>query len=273
MRLETFRGPDLGSVFATARRELGDDVMIVRTHVVRRGGVATAEVTAVAAHEVERFQRRLEPKPLPGPRGKRPLVIALVGPTGSGKTTTLAKLAVHPAGFGNRKVGVINLDTYRVGALEQVTTIAEIARLPLEVVYHAAEVEAAMDRLSDRDVILVDTPGRSPRTPELNREWGAILDAIDPDEVHLVVPATIRPDLCSSILQAYRLIGPTHVVLSKLDEVPGESGLATLAVELDLPTRWVTDGHELPGELRPATPRILASLGVGGGAAPVRGAA
>src|SRR5690606_37650306 len=119
--------------------------------------------------------------------------------TGAGKTTTLAKLATNPAAFGEWKVGVLTLDTYRAGALEQLMAFADAAGLPLEVAYEAAEVPGALKRLSRCDVVLVDTPGRSPRSVELNARWSSSLDALAPDEVHLVVPASLRPDLASVV--------------------------------------------------------------------------
>ena len=268
MRLETFRGPDLARVFEAARQTLGEDVMIARTRVLRSGNSTTVEVVAAAAHEVEQLRRRLEP-PAPslpravGGRGRSgPFVIALVGPTGAGKTTTAAKLAVHPEAFGAHRVGLLTLDTFRVGALEQLQTYAEIASLPLEVVYTSADVPQALRRLSDCDVIVVDTPGRSPCHGKLNAQWAALLEHLSPDEVHLVLPANLRPDVATSLRDSFDRYCTTHMLLTKLDEVPGETGVAELAVQLGLPARWITDGQEVPADLRPAASRILTSLGL-----------
>lgn len=264
MRLRTFRGRDLQQVFDKAVVELGEDVMILRSHTLREGNATVVEVIAAPGAEVETLKRRLEPDPLPlpGTRGKgHPLVVALVGPTGAGKTTTIAKLAVHPQAFGRQKVGVITLDTYRVGAVEQLGTFAEIAGVPLEVVYSAEEVRDARKRLSHCDVILVDTPGRSPRVAQDESEWGEMLQALAPDEVHLVLPGTIRLDIAASVRDLFTAHGLTHLLLSKLDEVPGEMGVAELADRAELPARWVTDGQEIPADLRPAVTRIVASLG------------
>jgi flagellar biosynthesis protein FlhF len=264
MKLETFRGAVLQQALASARRALGDDAMIVRTRSARDG----VEVVAVRPDELSRYRARLLPEPLPdlttrlGRRADRPWLLALVGPTGAGKTTTLAKLAIHPQAFGALKVGLLSLDTYRVGALEQLEMLAEIARLQMEVVYAPAEVPGALQRLQHCDVVLVDTPGRSPKEPALNAEWGALLRAMQPDETHLVLPASIRTDIGVAVHRAYEPHGVTHLLLSKLDEVPGEVGVTSLSLAIELPARWVTDGQEIPSDLRPAPARILASLGL-----------
>lgn len=267
MKLETFRGRDLNEVFDAARRALGEDVMILRTDVERVGRTMSYVVVATAADHVERFRRRLTPQPLPAGRGRRPVVIALVGPTGAGKTTTAVKLALNPGIFGGRKVGLITLDTYRAGAIEQLGMFSEIADLPLEVVYHTGDVADAMKRLDRCDVILVDTPGHRPRSFEMQAELGALLDMIQPDEVHLTLPATLRVDLVAPLRQSLARLNPTHLLVTKLDEVPGEAGLADLALAADLPARWVGDGQEVPDDVRPATGRITATLGALRGAA------
>src|SRR5688572_17599736 len=100
---------------------------------------------------------------VPARSGRGSLVIALVGPTGAGKTTTIAKLATHPSVFGERTVGLIGLDTYRIGAVDQLRTYAEIARLPFEIAYTVEDAERARQRLAKCDVILIDAPGRSPK--------------------------------------------------------------------------------------------------------------
>jgi flagellar biosynthesis protein FlhF len=266
MKLETFRGTDSARVFEAARVALGDDVMVVRTRTSREAGHTVLEIMATSSTEVADFARRLEAGPLPdrSPRKgqSRPLVIALVGPTGAGKTTTIAKLAAHPRAFGDRAVGLLTLDTYRVGAVEQLAIFADLAGLPLEVAYGSGEVEAAMRRLSSCDVVLIDTPGRSPRAEGLNGEWGAMLAEARPDEVHLVVPAVIRGDIAEAVGRSFASHGATHLLLTKIDEVPGEVGVADLAGALRLPARWITDGQEIPTDLRPAAPRIFASLGL-----------
>jgi len=266
MRFETFTGPDLADVFRQAREVLGDDVAVVDTRVLVTELGRRVQVVAVREREVERFRHRLDPGPLPaagGPAGapRRPVVVAVVGPTGAGKTTTVAKLALSARAFGGSRVGLLTLDTYRVGALEQIQTYAEIAALPLEVIYNAREVPDALARLAGCDVVIVDTPGRGPKAVDQDVEWREIVGLLDAAEIHLVLPATLRPDIAESVRDAYLPLGVTHLLLSKLDEVPGEIGVTDLAYRLDLPARWVTDGQNVPADLRTALPRILSSLG------------
>ena len=267
---ERFRGADLSRVADRARRTLGDDVMILHTRTVRDGGVPMVEVLAAPSTAIDRVRAQLEPAPFPANMRKadgRPYCIALVGPTGAGKTTTAAKLAVRRGMFGGARPGLLTIDTYRVGGMEQLATYAELADVPFEVVYDAREVDAAMKRLSGScDVIIIDTPGRSPASAELTERWRSLLDALHPDEVHLVIPASLRADLAVDIGRAYRVTrnpcGATHLVLSKVDEVPRESGISDLALSLELPTRWVTDGQDVPGDLKPGVPRLLRAWGL-----------
>jgi flagellar biosynthesis protein FlhF len=267
---ERFRGADLSRVADRARRSLGDDVMILHSRTVREGGIPMIEVLAAASTDIDRVRELLEPKPFPATMRRadgRPYCIALVGPTGAGKTTTAAKLAVRRGLFGTARPGLLTLDTYRVGGMEQLATYADLADVPFEVVYDAREVAAAMKRLAGTcDVIIIDTPGRSPSSAELTERWRSLLDAIDPDEVHLVIPASLRPDLAIDLSRAYRTTsghcGATHLILSKLDEVPRDSGIADLALSLELPTRWITDGQDVPGDLKPGVRRLLRAWGL-----------
>jgi flagellar biosynthesis protein FlhF len=260
-----FRGPDLASVGAQARAALGDDAVILGTRVSRHGGETTTEVLAAPAADVARFTRRVTAAPVTRDAGG-PFVIALVGPTGAGKTTTSIKLALHAQAFGGRAVGMVTLDTYRAGAVAQLEAYAEVARLPLEVAYDAADVRGALARLAHCDVVVVDTPGRGPRATDDDDPWRLLLAELAPDEVHLVVPATMRVDLAEGLrdrLDALLAGGPrgvTHALLTKLDEVPDEDGVAALAAQLDLPVRWVADGQEIPADLAPGAPRLLAAL-------------
>jgi flagellar biosynthesis protein FlhF len=264
MRREVFRGRDMQSVSDAAERVLGADAMIVSTRVLREDGASWVEVVAVPATDLERLRRQFQPAPLalePGVQRERPLVLAVVGPAGAGKSTALGKLAVDPGAFGRRRVGVLTLDTYRLGATEQLEVLSTLAGFPLEVVYRAAELPAAMRRLSGCEVILVDTPGRLPRGLDPESQWISVLQEIRPDEVHLVVPASLRPDIALNLRHRYAAAGPTHLLMSRLDEVPGEEGVTDLAASLGMPARWVMDGEEISGDLHPAPERLLAALG------------
>jgi flagellar biosynthesis protein FlhF len=267
---ERFRGADLSRVADRARRTLGDDVMILHSRTVRDGGVPMVEVLAAPSYAIDAVRMHLEPRPLPPTLRKadgRPYCIALVGPTGAGKTTTAAKLAVRRGMFGAARPGLLTIDTYRVGGMEQLATYAELANVPFEVVYDAREVDSAIKRLSqDCDVIIIDTPGRSPASAELTERWRSLLDTIAPDEVHLVLPASLRADLAVDIGRAYAAsrahCGATHLLLSKLDEVPSERGVTDLALSLEMPTRWITDGQDVPADLKPGVPRLLRTWGL-----------
>jgi flagellar biosynthesis protein FlhF len=277
-----FRGREFAVVAAEARAALGDDAVILGTRTVRANGETLVEVIAASAYDLQRFEARVTPVAAE-PRDAsvtRPFVIALVGPTGAGKTTTAVKLSLNPTAFGGRRVGLVTLDTYRAGAVAQLETYADVARLPMEVVYDAADVAGAIARLSACDVVVVDTPGRGPRTGDDDAPWRALLAALAPDEVHLVIPATMRPDLAEGLRD--RLDGllaaaahedaigaVTHALLTKLDEVPDEDGVPELAARLGLPVRWVGDGQEIPADLAPGAPRLVAALGRFIGVSPV----
>lgn len=261
MQLEVFRGQDMRSVVAWVQRSLGSDAMIIRTNVLKRPDGDIYEVVAAPPQELDEYRRELVVGPVSEQIATRPTTapyrIALVGPPGAGKTTAAMKLVLHPRGVGTKKVGMITLDTYRVGAIDEAQTYAEIAGIPLEVVYHAREVEAALERLAHLDVVVIDTPGRV----ATEAGWKGALKTLGADEVHLVLPASLQLAVARSFRERLRDVGVTHALFTKLDEVPGDVGLAALSDALQLPVRWVGDGFEVPGELAPAGNRIVRSLG------------
>lgn len=264
MQLEVFRGLHLHEVLAQARATLGDDAVILSTRHLNIQGRREVEVVVVASERLGALLRSLdrEERATPEVRGGRPRVIALVGPTGAGKTTTAVKLGVHPLAFGTHKVGFLSLDTFRVAAIEQLGRYAEVMGAPLEVVYGEVDIKDALGRLSDCDTILVDTPGRVTREQVGSTPWGTLMERLLPDEVHLVVPAHMRPEAAAGFVSAYERFAPTHLLPTKLDELPDESVAAELAIRLELPCRWVCDGQAVPEDLHPARGRLLETLGI-----------
>ena len=266
MKLETFRGPTLPAALALVRAALGEDAVIVHTGRSSDRHRPGFEVVAARPGELDPVRARLErdrvvaPVPDDASAPDGPRVVALVGPTGAGKTTTAAKLALHVDAFGGGSVGFLALDTYRVAALDQLQTYADIMGAPMEVAYHAGDVEPAMEALADDgcDVVIVDAPGRSP-SHESFTQWRVALRRSRPAEVHLVLPATIQPAVGRAHRDAYGDCGITHLIVTKLDEMPLADGVIELVEAVDLPVRWSSDGQEVPADLRRGGPGFLST--------------
>lgn len=260
MRFETFRGPELGLVSDDVRAAMGADALVVSNSVLREGRRTLVEIVAVRAEEVEAFRRRLEPGAVPPreKRGGRPYLIALVGPTGVGKSTLAARIGQLTSPDG-RRVGILSLelDGGRDGRAS-----VELPSGLVERVSSVGMVERALERLSRCALVVVDTPPYNRRVPAANRQWLEVLERIAPDETHLVIPAYARTEIALELRDRYGRAGVTHMLLTKLDEVPGEAGVVDLAFRLDLPARWASDGPGLRADIHPAGQRILASLAI-----------
>lgn len=198
----------------------------------------------------------------PWPVGQQePLVIPLVGPTGVGKTTTIAKLAATYALTHGYEVGLVTADTYRIAAVEQLRTYAEILNLPLEVVYSPDDMRPALERLQDKHLVLVDTAGRSPYHADQMEELGALLAAMGPSHAHLVLSATTRHADMVEIADRFLACAPVEgLIITKLDET-STYGLVYNAVRrTGLPLAYVTHGQAVPEHLAVADAQELAGL-------------
>lgn len=190
--------------------------------------------------------------------------IALVGPTGVGKTTTTAKLAARYALSGKKRVAMVTMDTYRIGAVEQIRIYARVMGLPLEVAESPEEMRAAVARHADKDVILIDTVGRSPNKSLQLAEIQTFLNAANVTETHLVLAATSAPDYLARVTDQFACLQPNRLIVTKLDEMPRWGAIASLCHRTGLHASFVTDGQEVPRNLRPADPAEIAVKALGG---------
>lgn len=266
MPLETLVGPNLAALLKRAQTVVGPDAVIVHTRRVRTADGSAFEVVAADPDTAARHAREQTNRPTAGHESFSPkqpltgaLVIAFVGPTGAGKTSTIAKLASHARVFGGRRVGLVTLDTYRVGAVEELRTHAAIARVPCEVVYGGGDVDGIRARFYERDVWLIDTPGRSPSNRRDREAIAFLLAALRPTEVHLVLPATWPPHLVGGLLRDSAGFGVTHLLATKVDEAPDEASVFQEAARRGLPMRWTTAGQSVPLDLGSASDALEAS--------------
>lgn len=187
-------------------------------------------------------------------------VVALVGPTGVGKTTTVAKLAGDFTVCQGRKVGLITIDTYRIAAVQQLKTIADIVGVPLKTVLTRDELQGALADFRDKDVVIIDTAGRGQRDELKMNELGSFIRAGRPDETHLVLAATARPNNLREVVQRFRPVGVNRLVLSKVDEAEGIGAAFTVAAESKLPVSYVTNGQDIPEDIEAANALELARM-------------
>jgi flagellar biosynthesis protein FlhF len=190
-------------------------------------------------------------------------VVALVGPTGVGKTTTIAKLAANFHLKEKRRVGLITVDTYRIAAVEQLRTYADIIDLPMEVVSTPKEMRQAVARMSDMDLVLIDTAGRSPKDEVRLQELRSFLTEAGTDEVHLVLSSVAAWRTLERTAAQFAVVGTTSLILTKLDEANGLGNVLPVLRSSHLPLTYLTDGQNVPDDIEIATSAHLAQLVLG----------
>ena len=190
-------------------------------------------------------------------------VVALVGPTGVGKTTTVAKLAANFKLAHGLRTGLVTVDTYRIAAVEQLRTYAEIIDLPLAVANSPGEMRRAIDELGDVDLVLIDTAGRSPRDEVKIRELADFLTAVRPDEIHLVLSAVAGERSLRAAVERFSVVRADRLILTKLDEADGLGGVLSVLGHADRPVSYVTTGQAVPDDIEPANRARLARLILG----------
>lgn len=189
-----------------------------------------------------------------------PQTLALVGPTGVGKTTTLAKIASEASMRRGMQVGFMNLDHYRVGAFDQLATYAKIFGVPFRSANTPDDVKAALHDFKHLDLILVDAPGYSQRDSDSLLQLQKTLDLIPDLKRYLVLAATTRETELYDSMNRFMVLKPQGLVVSKLDEAVIYGAIYNMAQKSKLPLAYFTTGQKVPDDIEEATRERVVAL-------------
>ncbi|AUN18527.1 flagellar biosynthesis protein FlhF [Clostridium botulinum] len=190
-------------------------------------------------------------------------VTVLIGPTGVGKTTTIAKLAGKLSLIDKKKVGLITIDTYRIGAVEQLKTYADIMNIPFKVVFSIKDMEKAIIDLDYCDVILVDTTGRSSKNMMQISELRAFIEKIKEKSVHLVISASTKNKDIETIIKGYSILEYENIIITKLDETSIYGSILTILDKGKKPISFITTGQDVPDDIKEGNKEEIAKIVLG----------
>ena len=189
-----------------------------------------------------------------------PHVVALIGPTGVGKTTTVAKLAANLKFCQKKQVGLVTLDTYRIAAIDQLKKYADIICSPLRVVSTCEELSGAVKSMQDCEFILIDTAGRSPNDALKLSELKGLLAAAKPDEVHLVLSTTASQQCVELAIERFGEVRVDKIIFTKLDEAAHVGVVLNVVHKVHKALSYVTTGQNVPDDIEVGQPRRLAQM-------------
>ncbi|HSO57520.1 MAG TPA: flagellar biosynthesis protein FlhF [Paenisporosarcina sp.] len=190
-------------------------------------------------------------------------IICFIGPTGVGKTTTIAKIAAGYLLSEEKKVGLITSDTYRIAAVEQLKTYAGILNMPIRVVESSADLTAAMDDLSDCDIILMDTAGRNYQQKQYIDDLKQILPDNKKIQINLVLSLTSKYEDMKKIIDNFQTIVMDQLILTKKDETSSSGAILNLIYHYSIPIRYIANGQNVPDDILTVTPELIANFVLG----------
>lgn len=198
-------------------------------------------------------------KPIKIIRGEQ-MIAAMVGPTGVGKTTTIAKLAAVGGLKNGRKLGMITLDDKRIGAVQELEVYSRIFDVPMEVASTRRQLEQSLYNLRRKDVILIDTPGISRNENALLRRMQDLLQSVKSAEIHLLMSATTREKDFKTILNRFKVMNINKLIFTRLDDSTEYGDLLNQLIDTRIPASYFADGPQVPENIEVATLDRLVAL-------------
>jgi flagellar biosynthesis protein FlhF len=190
----------------------------------------------------------------------KPLVVALIGPTGVGKTTCVAKLAAISKIIHNLDVGLISTDTYRLGAIDQLKIFSEISNIDMLVAYEPEDMSKAYESFRKKNIIFIDTAGRSQKNSEQLAKTNEFLKAINVDEAYLVMSATSGTRTLNDIAERFKPLNPKAAIFTKLDEAAAFGNIINIASGHNLPVVYLSNGQVIPDDIIAANADFIANI-------------
>jgi flagellar biosynthesis protein FlhF len=197
---------------------------------------------------------------------EKPRIVFFVGNTGVGKTTTIAKIASKLTLENKVKVAMFSVDTYRIAAIEQIKTYANILSTPMEVVYTPEDMKNYVEKYKDYDIIMVDTAGRSHTNKEQKNDLLDIINSVEEyeKEIYLVLSVTTKYSDLINIAKTYNELFDYKLIFTKLDETKGIGNILNLKMDTGQPLAYVTWGQNVPDDIGEINPQVIAKKLLGG---------
>ena len=189
-----------------------------------------------------------DPQPITMDNDKK--IIFFVGPTGVGKTTTLAKIAASLVMDNKYKIGLITSDTYRIGAVDQLKIYSDILDLPLEIAYNQDDMYKAFDLFQDKDIILVDTAGRNHNDIEQINQLDDVLKSTEVKEIYLLLSATIDRKVLQGLINKYSALGDFKLIITKIDEAENYGNIFNIRYNSNKELSYYTAGQGVPEDIQ-----------------------
>lgn len=189
-----------------------------------------------------------------------PKIVAVVGPTGVGKTTCIAKLASITKLLHGLDVGIISIDTFRLGAIDQLKIFSEISNIDLLVAYDVKDIAGILEKFKRKDLIFVDTVGRSQKNAEELRAIKKFMDVIEPDEIYLTLSAVASRKNLMDVAQKFKMFDYKALIFTKLDEAIAFGNILNVSLSAATPIVYLTNGQVIPDDIIASDSEFIAKI-------------